>query len=149
MAHVAVALAQEPLALEEDDAGERNGDGVERREGVGEAGAVYGARMANEGPAAEGSGRGGQDEYPQADTAVSYEVVASGAGLAGALPAPVDAVGPIANGEEDKPVQISQTSEPTPKAFGLSHALDGYHVCRGAHGAVFRLHEGDHVAVGL
>ena len=66
---VPVAFAEKPLPLEEDHAGERDRYRVEGGEGVGKSDAVDRAGMADEGPAAEGGGRGGEDENPQPDAA--------------------------------------------------------------------------------
>ena len=97
---IAKALAQKPLALEEQHPGEGDGDGVEGGKGVGQADVVDGAGVADEGPAAKGSGGGGEHEDPQADTAAGDKVIRGRLGPAGSFDAPEDAVRPVADGKE-------------------------------------------------
>ena len=104
--YVPVAFSEQPLALEKDHPGKGYRYRVEGGEGIGKSDAVDRSGMADESPAAEGGGGGGEDEYPQPDAAAGYEVVAGGAGLAGALPAPEDAIRPVAENEEQQPTEL-------------------------------------------
>ncbi len=95
----AETLAEHPLALEEDDAGERDGDGIERRVGVLETVTVDEARMAHEGPAGKRGRRRREHEYPQRDLATGDKVIASRASRQCTLDTPEDAVGPVQHNE--------------------------------------------------
>ena len=109
---VSVPPPQQPLSLEEQHPGEGNGDGVEGGEGVGQADVEYRPRMADEGPARERGGRGGEDEDPQADGPPGDEVVARGAGLAGPAHPPVDAVRPVSECEHREPSEFFHGLQP-------------------------------------
>ncbi len=101
--HEAEALADDPLALEEQEARERDGNRVERHVGVREAVTVDQPRVAHKNPARERRRRGGQDEHPERNASPGDEVVACGAGGHRALDAPVDAVGPIQDHKDNQP----------------------------------------------
>ena len=103
---VAEALAQHPLALEEEDAAHGDGDRVERGIGVGEAVAEDQSGVAHEGPARERGGGRRQDEDPQAQPAAGDEEVADGPGLAGGAHSGQQAVSPIEADEDEQPGKL-------------------------------------------
>ena len=99
--HVAEALAEHPLAFQKNQAGEGNGNCVERGVGVLETVAVDKAGMAYERPARERRGGGGKHKHPQGNRAPGDEVVRGRAGRTGSLHPPVDAIDPVQDHKDE------------------------------------------------
>ncbi len=102
-----VALPEQPLALGEPGAGDRDGQHVERGECVGQAVAPDQARVADERPPRERRRGGGQDEDPHRELPAPDHVAARRLGDYGPPDSPVDAVHPVEDDQGPDPCLIA------------------------------------------